>query len=85
MSPETNEKVLKDLQGIFGGSEGGKQDASMKKKRSSEPTHALSVESSKKDEKSQMTNMHVHEPHKKRKRDASDPDDDEETENDNGM
>jgi hypothetical protein len=86
-SPEANEKVSKDLQGIFGG-EGGKHgvgESSMKKKRSSENTHALSVDSSKKEEKSQMENVHVHEAHKKRKRDVSDPDDDDEAENDNGM
>jgi hypothetical protein len=86
-SPEANEKVSKDLQGIFGG-EGGKDGdakSSTKKKRSSEKTHALSVDSLKKDEKSQMENVHVHEAHKKRKRDVSDPDDEEDGETDNGM
>lgn len=84
-TPETNEKVSKDLQGIFGGGSSKQSETSMKKKRSSEPTHPLSVDGSRKDEKSQMVNVHVHEPHKKRKRDASEPDDDEETDNDNGM
>lgn len=84
-APETNEKVSKDLQGIFGGGKQVAGEASMKKKRSSEPAHVLAVESSKKEKKSQMGNMHVHESHKKLKRDASDPDDDDEAENDNGM
>lgn len=87
-SPEANEKVSKDLQGIFGGesSKHGVGEGSMKKKRSSDKAHALAVENSKKDEKSQMVNVHVHEgAHKKRKRDVSDPDDEDEGENDNGM
>jgi hypothetical protein len=84
--PQTNEKVSKDLQGIFGGESGKDGESSMKKKRSSEPAHALTVNGAKKEEKSQMVNVHVHEPHRKRKRDIQDPsDDDEETDNDNGM
>jgi hypothetical protein len=85
-SPEA-EKISKDLQGIFGG-EGGKDGgakSSSKKKRSSENTHALSVDSLKKDEKSQMENVHVHEAHKKQKRDVSEPDEEDEGDDDNGM
>lgn len=86
-SPEANEKVSKDLQGIFGGDsvKDGDAEGSKKKKRSSEKPHALTIDTAKKDGKSQMENVHVHEPHKKRKRDVSDPDDDDEAENDNGM
>jgi hypothetical protein len=87
-SPETNEKVSKDLQGIFGGESGkhGDGEVSMKKKRSSGPSHALAVDSSKQDEQPQMVNVHVHEAHTKKKRDAPEPDDEaEETDNDNGV
>lgn len=85
-TPEANEKVSKDLQGIFGGdSKHGDVESSMKMKRSSENTHALLHGSSTKDGKSQMENVHVHEAHKKQKRDVSVTDDSNEAENDNGM
>ena len=85
-TPEPNEKVSKDLQGIFGGNnKHGDVESSMKMKRSSENTHALLHDISTNDGKSQMENVHVHEAHKKQKRDVSVTDDDDEAENDNGM
>lgn len=86
-----NEKVSQDLRGIFGSSKSEKNGdvGSIKKKRSSDDSHALTANDSKKNvmpvmhEHSNM--MHVHEARKKHKRDVSDPDDDDEADNENGI
>ena len=90
VASEGNDKVSHDLQGIFGKKENDKnEESSMKKKRSSEETHPLVVDSEKKIESPHEAAGHdsmcMHCLHSKQKREAEPSDDEEETDNDNGM